>query len=196
MEDDHDRQFAALIGSTRGYAGGGELAGPLRAVKRAARGASRGAKRGAKIAVRAHPLALTAVAAKFAGKGLAAATGPLRRRIFKAFFGKLTSRRARLVSWSRRRSLQPNTDEQRAARTWAVAYVKRKGLLGRLVGATLSGDVIGEPATTAALTASIPVLLELARRAPRTAEREGAPSDPHAAAEADAASATRDDARV
>jgi hypothetical protein len=123
-------------------------------------------------------LALTATAAKYAGKGLAAATGPIRRKIFRAFFGKLVTRRARLLAWSRRRLSQPTPEEDREARAWALAYVKRKGLLGRLVGAALAGDVIGEAATAAALTASIPLLVELARRALRTAEREGAPADP------------------
>jgi hypothetical protein len=56
--------------------------------------------------------------------------------------------------------------------------VKRRGLLGKLVGAALSGDSVGEPVTTAVVTASIPVLVELARRALRAAESQGAPADP------------------
>src|SRR4051794_19920492 len=62
-----------------------------------------------------------------------------------------------------------------------IRYVKRRGLLGKLIGAALSGDAIGEPATTALVTASIPVLIELARRALKAAEHEGAPSDPRTA---------------
>ena len=72
----------------------------------------------------------------------------------------------------------PTASEHREAHRWAVRYVKRRGLLGKLVGAALSGDVGAEPATAALVTASIPVILELARRALRVAEREGAPADP------------------
>jgi hypothetical protein len=61
--------------------------------------------------------------------------------------------------------------EQRQAQSWATAYVRRKGILGKLVGVALSGDIsgpsdlVGEPATAAVITASIPVLIQLARRA-------------------------------
>lgn len=181
--DGGGRRFEILIGATAQYGREDDVGGPLRAIKRTARRASRAAGRGAKLAVRAHPLALTATAAKYAGKGLAAATGPIRRRIFRAFFGKLVTRRARLLAWSRRRSSQPTPAENREARGWALAYVKRKGLLGRLVGAALGGDVVGEPVTSAVVTASIPVLVELARRALRAAQREGAPADPREGAD-------------
>jgi hypothetical protein len=62
-----------------------------------------------------------------------------------------------------------------------VTYVKRRGLLGKLVGAALSGDVGAEPATAALVTASIPVIIALARRALKAAERQGAPADPREA---------------
>ena len=57
--------------------------------------------------------------------------------------------------------------------------MKRKGVLGKLVGAALGGvATIGEPATTAVITASIPLLIQLARKALKKAEGEGAPADP------------------
>lgn len=167
----------------RGDLSADELAGALgvfRGARRAARGASRMAKRAGGVALQAHPLALSARAARFAGRGLAAATAPIRRRIFRAFFGKLTERRARLISWNARGSLRPNVAETRAARAWAIRYVKRRGILGKLVGTSLSGDTLGEPVTTALVTASIPVLVDLARRALRAAESQGAPADPRA----------------
>ncbi|MDX2087877.1 MAG: hypothetical protein SFX73_08505 [Kofleriaceae bacterium] len=109
---------------------------------------------------------------------MAAATGPVRRRIFRAFFGKLIARRARLLSWRARRSLRPSEAERREARAWAVSYVKRRGILGKIVGGGLSGEVVGEAATTTLVTASIPVIVELARKALRAAESHGAPTDP------------------
>lgn len=165
--------------------GADELAGALNIVKRArraARGAGRLAKSAGREAVKTGPLSLSVRATKLAARGLAAATGPLRRKIFRAFFSKLINRRARFLSWKTRRSLQPTARDVAAARTWAVRYVKRRGLLGRLLGASLSGDRIGEPATTALVTASIPVLIQLARKALRSAERQGAPADPRDAA--------------
>jgi hypothetical protein len=182
------KTFRNLIGNTEAYVNGDEVGARLRGLKRLARKGRRLAKRGAMLSLKAEPHVLTARAAKLAakgvGKGLAAVTGPVRRRIFRAFFKKLISRRARLISWQRRRSLRPSPGEQRQARSWAAAYVRRKGILGKLVGAALSGEVagpsgvVGEPATAALVTASIPVLIELARRALKTAEREGAPADP------------------
>jgi hypothetical protein len=130
------------------------------------------------------PGRLAKKATKLVGKGMSVATGPIRRRIFRAFFRKLIFRRARLISWQRRKSLQPLPEEQRQARGWAAGYVRRKGgLLGKLVGAAMSGDFIGEPATSALITASIPILIQLAHRALRAAEREGAPADPRMADE-------------
>jgi hypothetical protein len=154
-----------------------ELAGALgvaKRIRRAAKGAGRVATAAGRGAVRVHPLALAATTANAAGRGLARATAPIRRRIFRAFFGKLTERRARLLSWRSRRSLQPTASERASARAWAKQYVRRRGVLGKLVGSALAG----EPASTAVLTASIPVLLEIARRALRAAERQGAPRDP------------------
>jgi hypothetical protein len=74
--------------------------------------------------------------------------------------------------------LQPTPLEQQDARAWSIRYVKRHGLLGRIVGTVLSGEIGAEPATTALVTASIPVILQLARRALKAAESQGAPSDP------------------
>jgi hypothetical protein len=142
-------------------------------------------------AKRTHPMALASTAARHTARGLAAATGPIRRRIFKAFFGKLALRRARLLAWSSRRSLQPTSAEASQARRWAVAYVKRRGLVGRMLGTVLAGDHIGEPASTTLLTASVPVLLALAKRALQAAERQGAPVDPRS--EDGAESADRED---
>ena len=185
------RTFEDLIGDTESYVKGDEVGVGLRGLKRLARKGGRLAKRGAVLSLKAEPHVLTArvtkLAAKGLGKGLAAVTGPIRRRIFRAFFSKLISRRARLISWQRRRSLRPLPGEQRQAQSWASSYVRRKGILGKLVGAALSGDVagrsdlVGEPATAALVAASIPVLIQLARRALKTAEREGAPAEPQAA---------------
>jgi hypothetical protein len=185
------RTFQTLLGDTDAYVRGDEVGIKLRRLKRIARKGGRLAKRGAVLSIRAEPHVLTARATKLAakglGKGLAAVTGPVRRRIFRAFFKKLISRRARLISWQQRRSLRPLPGEQRQAQSWATAYVRRKGVLGKLVGAALSGDVagrsdlVGEPATAALVAASIPVLIQLARRALKTAEREGAPAEPQAA---------------
>lgn len=182
------RTFEDLIGDTDAYLRGDEVGARLRGLKRLARKGGRLAKRGAVLSVKAEPTVLTArttkLAAKGLGKGLSVVTGPIRRRIFRTFFKKLISRRARLISWQRRRSLRPSPGEQRQAQTWAAAYVRRKGILGKLVGAALSGevagthDVVGEPATAAVIAASIPVLIQLARRALKAAEREGAPADP------------------
>jgi hypothetical protein len=120
-------------------------------------------------------------ATKLTGRVLAAATGPIRKRIFRAFFGKLTGRRARVLSWQRRRSLKPNAGERQEAQRWASGYVKRKGVLGKLVGAALGGEVtMGDPATAAVITASIPLLIQLAKKALKKAEGEGALADPRA----------------
>lgn len=189
------RTFQNLIGDTEAYVNGDEVGASLRGLKRLAKKGGRLAKRGAVLSLKAEPHVLTAratrLAAKGVGKGLAAVTGPVRRRIFRAFFKKLISRRARLISWRNRRSLRPSPAEQRQAQSWAGSYVRRKGVLGKLVGAALSGDVtIGEPATAAAITASIPLLIALARRALKTAEREGAPADPQAATDDEPSSAS------
>jgi hypothetical protein len=188
------RTFEDLIGDTEAYLKRDEVGARLRGLKRVARKGGRFARRGGALALKAEPHVLTArvtkLAAKGLGKGLAAVTGPVRRRIFRAFFGKLVSRRARLISWQRRRSLRPLPGERRQAQSWATTYVRRKGILGKLVGAALSGDVagrsdlVGEPATAALVAASIPVLIQLARRALKTAEREGAPAEPQATGDA------------
>jgi hypothetical protein len=164
------RSFESLIGDTDAYASGEELSGPFGRIKRIAR---RGIK-----AVAANPIALSAYAAKYAAKGVAAVTGPVRRRIFRAFFGKLVNRRASLLAWQHRQSLRPTAADKQEAQRWATAYVKRKGILGRLVGATLSGEMGAEPVTASILTISIPALIEIARRSLKAAEREGAPADP------------------
>jgi hypothetical protein len=167
---------AAMCGLTQE-----EMAGAWGVFRRArglARSAGRLSKRAAGVATQLHPLALAAHGAQFAGRGLAAATAPLRRRIFRAFFHKLIERRARFLSWRRRRTLVPAHADSADARAWAIRYVRRRGLLGKLVGAALSGEVVGEAATTVLVTASIPVLIQLARRALRAAEGQGAPSDP------------------
>lgn len=158
-----------------------ELAGALRIVKQARRAGRRAravALATARGTAKAHPVALAARGVRTGARGIAAATRAVRRRIFRAFFRKLIDRRARLVSWQGRRSLQPNAAERQTARSWAVGYVKRRGLLGKLIGSALGGHSVGEPATSALVTASIPVLLEIARRALRAAEKEGAPRDP------------------
>lgn len=75
------------------------------------------------------------------GKGVASALAAVRRRIFRAFFGKLVSRRARFIAYQRRRSLQPTGAETQAASRWARAYVRKKGVLARLVATALAGQV-------------------------------------------------------
>jgi hypothetical protein len=184
------RRFEDLIGDTDAYLKSDEVGIGLRGLKKIARKGGRLAKRGAVLSLKAEPHVLTArvtkLAAKGLGKGLAAVTGPIRRRIFRAFFKTLISRRARMISWQRRRSLQPLPGEQRQAQSWAVAYVRHKGIFGKLAGVALSGDlgdpmdVVGEPATAALVTVSIPLLIQLARRALKAAERAGAPADPQA----------------
>ncbi len=176
------RTFDNLIGNTEAYVNGVDMGAPFGRLRKVARTGARLAKRGTKLAiVMANPHAMTMKATKLTGKALAAATGPIRKRIFRAFFGKLTNRRARALSWQRRRALNPNAGEREEARRWATGYVKRKGVLGKLVGAALGADVtIGEPATAAVITASIPVLIALAKQALKRAEREGAPADPRA----------------
>jgi len=184
------RTFEDLIGDTDAYVRGDEVGARFRRLKKIARKGGRLAKRGAVLSLKAEPHVLTArvtkLAAKGLGKGLAAVTGPGRRRIFRAFFKKLISRRVRVISWQRRRSLQPLPGEQRQTQSWAVAYVRHKGIFGKLAGAALSGDVggpidlVGEPATAALVAVSIPLLIQLARRALKMAEREGAPADPQA----------------
>lgn len=152
--------------------------GVVKRFKRAAKRAGRGVRRGLRQAGRVQSLQAVARGGKSIGKGLARATAGIRRRIFKAFFGKLVNRRARLIAYQRRRRLQPDHAEVQAAGRWAWAYIRHKGRFGRLVAAALAGEVGAEPATSALLTASIPVLLDLARRALRQAEGEGAPADP------------------
>jgi hypothetical protein len=158
-------EYAATLGFTK-------------RLKRGVRRAGRGARRGMQAATRASPAALAARGVRAAGRGIGAALASARRRIFRAFFGKLVSRRARLLSYQRRRSLQPDRSELYAAGRWARAYIRRRGRFGRLVAAALAGEVGAEPATSAVLTASIPVLLNLARRALKQAEGEGAPANP------------------
>jgi hypothetical protein len=179
------RTFDNLIGNTEAYVNGVDVGGPFRRLKKVARTGTRLAKRGTKLAVlTANPHAMTMKAAKLTGKVVAAATGPIRKRIFRAFFGKLTGRRARGLSWQRRRSLNPSAGERQEAQRWATGYVKRKGVLGKLVGAALGGEAtIGEPATAAVITASIPLLIQLARKALKKAEGEGAPADPRGGGE-------------
>lgn len=163
--------------------------GALRRVGRAAGRAGRGIGRTAARAGRggARLAVSTSLApAKLTARGLAIATGPIRRRIFRAFFGKLMERRARFLSWQARRSLRPDARERAEARVWALSWVRRRGPFGRLVSAALSGDAVGEPVTTALVTASIPVLLKLAQQALRAAERQGAPADPREQNDADA----------
>ena len=182
------RTFENLIGDTDTYVRGDEVGIKLRRLKKIARKGGQLARRSTSLALKAEPHVLTVRATKLAakglGKGLAAVTGPVRRRIFRAFFKKLISRRARLISWQQRRSLRPLPAEQRQAQSWATTYVRRKGILGKLVGAALSGDVagqrdlVGEPATAALVAASIPLLIKLAQRALKTAEKEGAPAEP------------------
>ena len=176
--------FDDLIENTEAYLRGDEVGAKLRRLRKFT-GKARGL---AKRAMRADPV--TRRMTKLATKGLAVATGPIRRRIFRTFFRKLISRRARLISWQKRHSLQPTAGEERQARSWAAAYVRRKGILGKLVGTALSGevenqaDLVGEPATAAVITASIPLLLQLVRRALKTAEHEGAPTNPQRSASA------------
>lgn len=176
-----NRAGATAIGSWVQTDAVGAL-GVLRSAGRAANRVRRASLKAAGTAAHANALTLSAHAARYAGRGLALASAPLRKRIFRAFFRKLAQRRARLLSWRSRGSLRPNSAEQQAARRWTVGYVKRRGLLGRLVGTALAGDSVGEPATSALVTASIPFLLELARRALKAAESHGAPADPRAEA--------------
>lgn len=68
--------------------------------------------------------------------------------------------------------------DRKVARVWAIRYVKRRGLLGKIVGGALAGQMGAEPATNALVTASIPVVLELARRALKATQHQGAPGDP------------------
>lgn len=164
---------AAMCGLSRAEVG---AFGGFKKLRRMARAPGRTLGRAALHSM--NPIAVARYSTKLAARGLAAATGPIRRRIFRAFFKKLIDRRARFLSWQRRKGLIPAAADLREARAWTIAYVKRSGFLGRIIGATLSGDTIGEPVTAAALAASIPVILELARRALRAAEKQGAPADP------------------
>jgi hypothetical protein len=178
------RTFEEFVGATDAYVNGDDVGARFGRLKRLASKGGRLAKRG--IALEPSVLATRAAvrSTKLVGKGLSAMTGPIRRRVFRVFFGKLVSRRARLISWQRRRSSHPLPSEQREAQSWAKSYVRRKGVLGKVFGAALSGevcgpnDLVGEPATGAAIAASIPLLIQLARRALKTAEGEGAPADP------------------
>ena len=105
MRDDSDPKFSMFLGSPDAYDTGQspgttspDVAGAfgiIKRAKRAARGAHRIAKRSRGLA---NPAALSIRATKLAARGLATATGPLRRKIFRAFFSKLISRRARLIS--------------------------------------------------------------------------------------------------
>ena len=171
---DRDRGPAEVSGA-RGF---------IKKARRKVTGAKQMATKASRVALRAHPLTVAATTAKYAGRGLAAATGPLRRKVFRAFFRKLIARRARLLSWQRRKSLSPIPTEMTLAQRWAVRYVKRRGILGKLVGTALAGDIIGEPATASLVTASIPVIIALAKRALRSAEGHGAPIDPRAVGDA------------
>jgi hypothetical protein len=181
------RTFEDWVGDTYAYVNGDQVGARWRGLRKTARKGGRLARRSTSLAIRANPVMSRTT--KLVSKGVAAVTGPVRRRIFRAFFKTLISRRARTISWQRRRSLQPLPGEQRQAQSWATAYVRRKGILGKLVGVALSGDVsgpsdlVGEPATAAVITASIPVLIQLARRALKTAEREGAPANPQTASD-------------
>ncbi|MDX2023231.1 MAG: hypothetical protein SF187_23560 [Deltaproteobacteria bacterium] len=74
--------------------------------------------------------------------------------------------------------MKPDQIELAIAQRWATAYVKRRGIFGKLVGTALAGDSVGEPATASLMTASIPILIAIAKRALRSAEKEGAPRDP------------------
>jgi hypothetical protein len=151
--------------------------------RRLGRRMRRGLRRGTSLAIRRHPAAAALRQAKKAGRLAAKATALIRRRIFRTLFRKLIHRRARLLAYQRRRSPKPNAAEQREAQAWTRAYVRRKGITGKLAAGALAAGLGAEPvATSALLTASIPVLIALARRILKTAEREGAPADPRSAA--------------
>lgn len=116
-------------------------------------------------------------AARFAARQLRA----VQRKLFNAFFGKLTARRARYLAAQRRRSLHPTRAESAEARAWARSYIRSKGgILGRMVTAVTAGHPMGaEPTTTsAALAIATPVLIRLMNRLLGRANKEGAPENP------------------
>lgn len=121
-----------------------------------------------------------AAAARFAARNLRR----MQRKLFNAFFGKLTRRRARYLAAQRRRSLQPTRAETAEARKWAKSYVRSKGgVLGRMVVAVSAGHpypMMGaEPTTTATLTAiATPFLIRLMNKLLGQANKEGAPLNP------------------
>lgn len=178
---DRDREFETFLA---GVLESDRLAevGALRKLRKVAKRTVRAAARPARSLAKAHPVRLAVRPVKTVVRATGRALAAARRRIFRAFFGKLVSRRARKIAYSQRRSLTPNQAEQREATVWAGRYLRRKGLFGKLVATAL---VSGEPASSSLVTASIPLLLSLARRALKTAEREGAPADPRDAADRD-----------
>ena len=112
-------------------------------------------------------------AASFAARNLRR----VQRKLFNAFFGKLTKRRARYLSAQRRKTLNPSRAEMTEARTWAKRYVRSKGgILGRMVSAVSAG---AEPTTTAtAVAVATPVLVALMHKLLGLANKEGAPKIP------------------
>lgn len=150
----------------------------LRAVQFARRRAAAARRLAARRATAAKRFAArrAKAAARFAARQLRA----VQRKLFNAFFGKLTARRARYLAAQRRRSLHPTRAESAEARTWARSYIRSKGgILGRMVTAVTAGHPMGaEPATSAALAIATPVLIRLMNRLLGQANKEGAPKNP------------------
>jgi hypothetical protein len=128
------------------------------------------------------------------------------RRLIKREVNRLVARRARKISWDRRRSKTPTPNEITEAKVWSSRYLKTKGgRFGKLLAAlgigellaakkkvrvrgetfvpSSSGDFVGmEPVTAALLGMSIPALAMILSAILKRASKAGAPSDPTAAA--------------
>ena len=111
-----NEEYAATLGFTK-------------RLKRGVQRVGRGARRGLRTAARANPAALAARGVRAAGKGIGAALAMARRRIFRAFFGKLVNRRARLLAYQQRRSLQPNRGRARGGRPLGPSLHQAQGPL-------------------------------------------------------------------
>jgi hypothetical protein len=153
-----------------------------RAVKKVAKKAT--PKRIATAAL-APAILTTKLSAKVGKMAFRKATQPVRTRV-----QLLVRRRARKLSWDRRRSLQPNKAEVKEARGWAKSRLRARGPHGHMLALFAGGgldahdDVLlgalgAEPISTAAILAAVPVLAKLATVMIASLRQE-APPDPRA----------------
>lgn len=114
-------------------------------------------------------------------------------RPLRAVVDNVTSRRAKKLSWDRRKSLHPNRTEIAEAKNWTKNEFNKRGPQGQLI-AHLAGSSVNDtplngafgqdPATLSLIAASVGALTAVAAAVSKgLAKGGGAPADPRSAAE-------------